>query len=51
VYTANSLLLSTDVQQRLNKQYVCRLDDVQSLGTGMEREKENIHFFARLEFG
>ena len=49
VYTANSLLLSTDVQQWLNKQHVCGLDDVQTLGTGIERKEENIHVLARLE--
>ena len=50
MHSADSLLLSTDIQQRLNEQYVGCLDDIQTLGTGMEREKENIHFFARLEF-
>ena len=50
VHTANSLLLSTDIQQRLNEQHVCGLDDVQTLGAGMERKEENIHISARLEF-
>ena len=27
------------------------LDDVQTLGTGMERKQKNIHIFARLELG
>ena len=51
VYTTNSLLFSTDVEQRLNKQHVCGLDDVQTLGTGMERKQKNVHIFAHLELG
>ena len=39
VYTANGLLLSTDVKQRLDQQHVRCLDNVEPLGTGMERKQ------------
>ena len=49
VHTSNGLLLSTDVQQGLNKQHVRCLDDVEPFGARVKWKKQNIHISTRLE--